>query len=278
MKKNLFSLFTLLLILFSIKVEAQKLEKLWETDSIFKVPESVIFDEVNKVLYVSNIDGTNSWVKDGIGSIAKLSLDGRPINIEWIKGLDAPKGMGIFKNHLYVADLTHIVVVDIKKSVIKNYIEIDSAIGLNDLTIDTEGNIYVSDSKAKKVFKVKDNIPELLLQNLKAPNGLLVFNESLLLLDAGGLYEIMNDKTVVKITDGMEGGTDGVVHVGDNEFIVSCWQGVIWFVNKEGEKKILLDTRLEKINTADIWFNEKEQIVYIPTFWKNKIVAYKLVR
>ena len=278
MKKNLFSLFTLLLILFSIKVEAQKLEKLWETDSIFKVPESVIFDEVNKVIYVSNIDGTNSWVKDGIGSIAKLSLDGRPINIEWIKGLDAPKGMGIFKNHLYVADLTHIVVVDIKKSVIKNYIEIDSAIGLNDLTIDTEGNIYVSDSKAKKVFKVKDNIPELLLQNLKAPNGLLVFNESLLLLDAGGLYEIMNDKTVVKITDGMEGGTDGVVHVGDNEFIVSCWQGVIWFVNKEGEKKILLDTRLEKINTADIWFNEKEQIVYIPTFWKNKIVAYKLVR
>lgn len=278
MKKNLFSLFTLLLILFSIKVEAQKLEKLWETDSVFKVPESVIFDEVNKVLYVSNIDGTNSWVKDGIGSIAKLSLDGRPINIEWIKGLDAPKGMGIFKNHLYVADLTHIVVVDIKKSVIKNYIEIDSAIGLNDLTIDTEGNIYVSDSKAKKVFKVKDNIPELLLQNLKAPNGLLVFNESLLLLDAGGLYEIMNDKTLVKITDGMEGGTDGVVHVGDNEFIVSCWQGVIWFVNKEGEKKILLDTRLEKINTADIWFNEKEQIVYVPTFLKNKIVAYKLVR
>lgn len=278
MKKNLCSLFTLLLILFSIKVEAQKLEKLWETDSVFKVPESVIFDEVNKVLYVSNIDGTNSWVKDGIGSIAKLSLDGRPINIEWIKGLDAPKGMGIFKNHLYVADLTHIVVVDIKKSVIKNYIEIDSAIGLNDLTIDTEGNIYVSDSKAKKVFKVKDNIPELLLQNLKAPNGLLVFNESLLLLDAGGLYEIMNDKTLVKITDGMEGGTDGVVHVGDNEFIVSCWQGVIWFVNKEGEKKILLDTRLEKINTADIWFNEKEQIVYVPTFLKNKIVAYKLVR
>lgn len=277
MKKIFLSLLILIIISVSKNSNAQKLEKLWETDSVFKVPESVIFDKVNKVLYVSNIDGTQPWAKDGFGSIGKLGLDGKPIEIEWIKGLNSPKGMGIYKNILYVADLTHIVVIDIKSSSIKKYIEIDSAVGLNDITIDAIGIIYVSDSRAKKIYKIKDGIPELFLENLKGPNGLLAFEENLLLLDAGGLYEVMNDKTLVKITDGMEGGTDGVEHIGENEFLVSCWQGAIWYVNKDGEKKLLLDTRNEKINTADIGFNANEKIVYVPTFWKNKIVAYKLV-
>lgn len=275
MKKYFFFVF---IILLSFHSYSQKLEKIWETDSVFKVPESVLFDENNKVLYVSNIDGTNPWMKDGKGSIGKLSLDGNPIEIEWIKGLESPKGMGLFKNHLYVADLTHIAVIDIEKSVIKEFIEIDGAIGLNDITIDENGIIYVSDSKAKKIYKIENNKPELFLDNLNGPNGLLAYKENLLLLDAGGFYEIMNDKTLVKITEGMEGGTDGIVHVGNNEFLISCWQGAIWFVNHENEKVLLIDSRSEKINTADIGFNEAEQIVYVPTFWKNKIAAYKLVR
>ena len=47
--------------------------KLWETDTILKVPESVLFDAENKVLYASNIDGTDPWGKDGKGSMQKLA-------------------------------------------------------------------------------------------------------------------------------------------------------------------------------------------------------------
>jgi hypothetical protein len=74
----------------------------------------------------------------------------------------------------------------------------------------------------------------------------------------------------------MEGGTDGVEHVTGKDYIVSCWAGAIWYVNGDGTKQNLLDTREQKINTADIGYDAKNRIVYVPTFFKNKIVAYEL--
>src|SRR4051812_29691114 len=64
----------------SVRLFAQhSVTKLWETDTLLKVPESVLFDADNKVLYASNIDGTDPWGKDGKGSIAKIGLDGKII-------------------------------------------------------------------------------------------------------------------------------------------------------------------------------------------------------
>jgi hypothetical protein len=42
-----------------LSMAQNSLTKLWETDSLFKVPESVLYDAENKVLYVANIDGTD---------------------------------------------------------------------------------------------------------------------------------------------------------------------------------------------------------------------------
>ena len=71
------------------------------------------------------------------------------------------------------------------------------------------------------------------------------------------------------ITDGMDGGTDGIENVTGNDFIISCWAGVIWYVNADGSKEKLLDTREQKINTADIGYDPATKTVYVPTFWKN---------
>jgi hypothetical protein len=60
------------------------------------------------------------------------------------------------------------------------------------------------------------------------------------------------------------------------DYVVSCWAGSIWYVNGDGTKQNLLDTREQKINTADIGYDAKNRIVYVPTFFKNKIVAYEL--
>jgi len=54
-----------------------QLIKKWETDSGLKVPESVLFDSGNRVLYVSNIDGTDPWGKDGERIVGKLETDGK---------------------------------------------------------------------------------------------------------------------------------------------------------------------------------------------------------
>ena len=253
-----------------------QLVKLWETDSVLKVPESVLFDAAGKVLYAANIDGTDPWAKDGKGSIGKVGLDGKVISAEWVTGLNCPKGMGMYNGNLYVADFTDLVVIDIKAGKIEKRIAVNGAEGLNDVSISKSGVVYVSDSKGKKVFAVKDGVAELLLDNLKGPNGVLSHGDDFYLLDAGGMYKLNKDKTLTKITDGMEGGTDGIENIGGNEFIVSCWQGVVWYINADGTKQQLLDSRPDKKNSADIGIDVKNKIVYVPTFWRNTIVAYQV--
>lgn len=250
------------------------LVQLWETDSVLKVPESVIYDAKNKVLYTANIDG-EPWGKDGKGSIGKVGLDGKIIASEWVTGLHAAKGMGIYKGKLYVADLNAIVVIDIKKGAIVDRIEIDGAKGLNDISIDAAGVIYVSDSQNKKIHKVEKGKVTTVLENLKGPNGVLVWGNQLYMVDAGTFNRVENGK-LVQLADGMEGGTDGIEAVGNGDFIVSCWAGSIWYIHANGTKDHLLDTRNQKINSADIGYDPVNKIVYVPTFWKNSVVAYSL--
>src|SRR5436189_39729 len=182
MKKNLLFIAAIFLLIICNQANAQKhkLVKVWETDTILKVPESVLYDAANKVLYASNIDGTDPWAKDGKGSIAKIGMDGKIIAVEWVKGLNAPKGMGVHNGKLYVADLTNIVVIDTKTGSIEKTIAVDGAGGLNDVSVGSDGVIWVSDSQLKKRY------------------------------------------------------------------------------------------------TADIGFDPKNKIVYVPTFWKNSVVAYKV--
>jgi hypothetical protein len=251
--------------------------KVWETDTILKVPESVLFDAGDKVLYASNIDGTDGWAKDGKGSIAKIGLDGKIIAVEWVTGLNAPKGMGLYKGKLYVADITDIVVIDVKKAAIEKTIPVDGAEGLNDISISNDGIVWVSDSRNKKIYKVENGKSSPYLENLKGPNGVLMRGKDFYILDAGAAYKVNNDKTLTMITDGMEGGTDGIENVTGNDFLVSCWQGAIWYVSADGKKELLLDTRQEKKNTADIGYDPKTKIVYVPTFFKNSVVAYQVM-
>ncbi len=271
-------LFFLLIIFISCNTflysQNYKLVKKWETDSIFKVPESVLFNKANNTLYVSNIDGKDPWSADGKGSIGKMDADGKNITVDWITGLQAPKGMGLYKGRLYVADLKEVVVINIATATIENRIAVPDAQGLNDISIDNKGTIYVSDSKAKRVYRIKNGVSEIVLDSLKAPNGILTQGKKVYLLNDGGLFKINKNKSLTKIADGLEGGTDGVEIINKKDFLVSNWNGILYYVKAAGSKQLLLDSRNVKINSADIGFDSKSKTVFVPTFWRNSVVAY----
>jgi len=256
-------------------VAQPKLVKKWESEAVLKVPESVYFDKASKVLYVSNIDG-EPWAKDGAGSIGKLGLDGKVIAAEWVKGLNAPKGMAITRGTLWVADLSEIVGIDIAKGAITTHIAVPGASRLNDLTADGKGVLYVSDSETKKVHRIEGNAVTTLLEGLKGPNGLLAYGGNLYLLDSGGLYQVKADKTLTPIAEGMDGSTDGVEPIKGGGFLVTAWAGVIYHVAANGTKTVLIDTRPEKANSADLGFDPDTATLYVPTFFKNTVIAYTL--
>jgi hypothetical protein len=260
----------------AISIAQHELVKKWESDSSFKVPESVLYDPDHGILYVANIDGKDPWGKDGAGSIGKMDTKGNILEAEWITGFNGPKGMGLYRHTLYVADIDRVVVVDLHQGKIISSIEVPGSRALNDITIDATGVIYVSDSRGRKVYRIKDGVPAVFLDSLKGPNGLLMRGNDLYVLDQGGMYKMNADKTLSLITDGMEGGTDGIENISGDDFIVSCWAGVIWYVKADGTKEKLLDTREQKINTADIGIDAATKTIYVPTFWKNTVVAYEV--
>ena len=264
-----------LLATFLFASAQHKLEKKWETDSTLKVPESVLYDAGNKVLYVSNIDG-NPNDKDGKGSIGKVGLDGKIIAVDWVSGLNAPKGMALVKNQLWVADVDRVVAIDIKTGQIKMQVPVEGAKFLNDVAADGEGSVYVSDSETKKVHKINNGKSTVFLENLEGPNGLLVHNKDIYVLDNGMLKKVGKGKSLETIASGLEGHTDGIEHVSNNEFIVSAWRGVIYYVKSDGSVEKLLDTRDQNINSADIGYDAANRIVYVPTFFRKSVVAYQL--
>ncbi len=256
--------------------EKHELVLKWETDSTLKVPESVLFDKDNQVLYVSNIDGSDPWAADGKGSIGKVGLDGKIISVEWVTGLNAPKGMGMYNGKLYAADLTNLVIIDIASGKIDSSVSISGAVGLNDITIDSKGIVYISDSPGKQVFRFENGKPELLLSDLTGPNGLLIKENELYVLDNMGMYKMNADKSLTKITDGLDGNADGLENVAGEDYLISCWEGLVWYLNADGSKEILLDTKAQQKNTADIGFDPDSKTVYVPTFFKNTIAAYEV--
>lgn len=272
---HLVALFGTFTLAGALHAQSPQLVRKWETSPDLKTPESVLFDDAGRVLYVSNIDGKEPWGKDGTGSIAKVGLDGKVIAAEWVKGMNAPKGMALFKGRLYVADIDRMIVIDVAKGAIAQTIAIAGSQQLNDVTVDQAGVVYVSDMKLGKIHAITNGKPAVWVEGITRPNGVLAHGDDLYVVDGGTLLKFKKDKSRTTVVEGMDASGDGVVHVQGNEFIVSCWAGAVYHV-KGGEKHLLLDTRPQKLNSADIGYDARNRIVYVPTFWANTVVAYEL--
>lgn len=259
-----------------------RLHKVWSTEAVLPTVESVCFNYESQdgELYASCING-KPGEKDGNGSIAKFNKDGTIIATEWVKGLDAPKGMAIFKNNLYVSDIDHLVVIELETGNILKKIKVPGAKFLNDVSVDlNDGTVYFTDSETKKIWTLDGDKPVQFYtySKFKAVNGVLALGPYLIIADmsTGVIYKLeVNRRKITPFADGLK-GADGIVQVGKSDFLVSCWGGEVWWVTESGEKRKLIDTVAEKLNAADIEYLPKEKLLLVPTFFGNTVMSYAL--
>jgi DNA-binding beta-propeller fold protein YncE len=91
---------------------------------------------------LSNIDGKPDE-KDGRGFISKISpVNGTIIELNWVTGLNAPKGMAVSTDNskLYVYDITDLVEINIANGQITNRSNAPGGAFLNDVVSDEQGN------------------------------------------------------------------------------------------------------------------------------------------
>ena len=184
------------------------LEEKWRVSGLAN-PESVVYDPMRRVIYVSNVNG-DPLAKDGNGSIARITKKGELLE-PLITGLNGPKGLAILFDKLYVADIDEILVIDLETAAIEASYEIPDPGFLNDVAgirviggfirrgdrskifawlnnrhfglgfwgnyplvfvSDTfKDKIYMLDPRAKKLFTVAEGEPFI------APNGLYMVKE-----------------------------------------------------------------------------------------------------
>lgn len=252
------------------------LEKLWLTEGL-SVPESVLVYRNGKsnFLFVSQIDGDPSAM-DGKGGIAKMTLGGEIDDLNWVTGLNAPKGMAVFDGKLYVADINQLVVINIKSAEIEKKIIIPGAQFLNDVAVDLKGTVYISDTKTNKVHRYQKDLLDDYVVKAESANGLKMIGSNLIVGAGTHLFLIDKSKNRLQIAAGFAQAIDGIESIGKGDFLVSCWPGLIYYVHLDGKLDLLIDSQKEGINTADIGFDSTTETLFVPNFAKNSVTAYKV--
>lgn len=273
--KRFFILF-FLLFGFVFMTRGQSLQPVWQTRSVLKVPESVLYLPQTGLIYVSNVNGKPS-AKDGNGFISLLNPDGRILQLQWVTGLNAPKGMAVKGNKLYVSDIDRLAVIQLHTGKILQLIPFPGARFLNDVVVGPDGKIYITDTGLGAVFILKHGKPEIWKKGplLKGANGLAVEGNQLLIGAAGHLLQANPETGALYVLARVPHGIDGLVPVGENRYVVSDWYGEIRLIMPRSQK-VLSNTTSQKVNAADLGWIPGKKILLIPTFFDNRVVAKKL--
>ena len=257
----------------------------------FSSPESTIVNKSD--LYVSNVGKElKPTLKDGDGFISKLDINGKIKELHFIDGLDAPKGMGMVGNTLFVADINTLRGFDLqtKKEVFN--VVFEGVNFLNDITVKDSNTLFIGASDTSAIYEVNiSNKSYKKLMDFIVPNGL--FYEDGILYAAqlgsttqnmfdgkGKLYKIdLKDNNKLTQLGTFEGVLDGVTKVG-NKVYVSDWgnakkTGIIRVYDLKTKKESVLEAELF-MGAADFWIDEKSKKIFMPQMIGNKVTIFDL--
>jgi hypothetical protein len=261
---------------------ANAAEEIWRTGG-FQVPESVLHDGGNRLI-VSNIVG-EPMDANGTGYLSILSLDGEVVEERWAEGLDAPKGMAIAGDRLYVADITNIRVVDLGTGELVETLPAEGSVFLNDVAASDDGSVFVSDMLANIIYRVSDGSVEAWLQDeaLMMPNGLWVDGGRLVVgtwggnmqpdfttEEPGGLISIDLQSQAIEPVAGAErfGNIDGVVKIGEDFFVTDFIAGVLYRVSEGSEPE-----SYATLATGSADLGTDGRTLFVPMMMDGEVVA-----
>ena len=270
------------------EAETRTATKLWETAG-FKTPESALYDPDAGIVYVSNVNGDGT-AKDGNGFISKVTPAGKVLAMEWVTGLDAPKGLAKVGGKLYVSDIDALAEIDIASGKVVKRHDAKDAKFLNDVAADGAGNIYVSDMATNTIWRLSGGTFEVFLQDakLEGPNGLLVEGDTLLVAAWGQMTDgfatkvpghlkavSLTDKTITSRGDGAPmGNLDGLEPFGDGNYLVSDWMaGKVLSMSEDGKARELVDLGQ---GTADLGYDPATKTAFIPQMKTGVLYGFKI--
>jgi glucose/arabinose dehydrogenase len=256
----------------------------------FQTPESVKWDSAQDVYFVSNINGAPN-AKDGNGYISIVGPAGMVRDSQFIKGLNAPKGMALVRDTLWVADIDVVRAFNSRTGAPVATVPIPGAVFLNDIAAAPDGSLYITDTAIRFGAKGAEHVgtdaiyritPDhkvstaLKSDSLGRPNGIIWDGASqrFIVVSFGGnkLVAWKPGDTQVSTLGTGPGQFDGVELV-KGAIWVSSWadSSVSRYENGAG-------TSLIKgvPSPADIGYDARRNRILVPIFTGNRVEIWQL--
>lgn len=254
-----------------------------------RAPESVLHDRERDVYYISNINGGMLTV-DGNGFISRVDAKSMQVELSWIAGgLDAPKGMALLGDTLYVSDIGGVKKFDRRTGAPRGMVRLPGSSFVNDLVTDGK-SVYASDTGiamgpgvqfietgTDAIWKIANDRAEKIAsgRDLRHPNGLDVVDGKLRVVTFGSneLYELDGNKRRSIATFPGE-QLDGLVTLADGSSVVTSWEADEIFRAKPRGKVSAVLASIP--SPADIGYDAKRHHLLVPRPMDNQVTVHSL--
>ncbi len=250
-------------------------------------PEAVRYDPDQDVYFVSNFNGSSSEA-DSNGYIAKARPDGSIDSLKFMTGteeapLHSPRGMYITGDTLYVADLKGVHGFNKQTGeqvAFNDFTDFEPGF-LNDVAVDTNGVIYVTDTGQARVYQIKGSNISIVADSLTdPPNGITLGenNDQLVIApwNGGQVFRSFSpaDSTLQDFITVESGGNFDGIEPYNGSFLVSSQNdSSLYLISDNQESKALIKTGPEP---ADIALDTKRDQVAIPYIELDRVDIWQL--
>jgi len=259
-----------------------QVERIWESGSVAANPESVVYDRTRNRCYVSNFGSTPA---DGMNYnddfITCFDMTGKVLVREFVTGLTSPTGLCLHNDNLYIVERFGIVKFNLAENRVETRYRIKSDRFLNDVAVDKDENIYVTVSDTNIIYRISNGKVEKWLEGrvFYRSNGILADKDRI-------IVGVCSDNTVRAISihnrkvselvkmDSGSGVIDGLQKCGEG-LLLSHYEGIVWYVTKDGSLQKILDTSRDGVSCADFAYDEDQNLLVIPTLKNNLVSLYR---
>jgi sugar lactone lactonase YvrE len=265
----------------------------------YKTPESVRYDSVEDVFYISNINGDPA-AKDNNGFISRISAnpaDSAQTPVVVVEGgkngvqLNAPKGLALVGDTIWVADIDVVRAFNKKTGAVVATVDLrpKKAVFLNDVVAGPDGSIYITDTAIRfeggqpkhvgvdRIFRIApDHSASVLVHDdiLGRPNGIAwdPAGKRLIVVSFGArsILAVGPGDSTPRIIGYGSGQMDGVELLADGRMLVTSWADSTLAVRQGNTVTMIRGLP----SPADIGVDTRRQRVAVPLFTQDRVELF----